>query len=168
MEVKSVKSQKIFYHSEVTTLNDLEGVANREIDHLCKEAEKLGLKETGPIQFLYYGCDDKMDTRFTLEIALSVDTEKPYDGKYKFKELEEFTGTYYSPELTTSYTVIVKEGKLVGTHRKFNDFEIEVAKADVFLSNGDVLRIVRDEQNNVAGFKITTGRVRNLHFDKVK
>jgi effector-binding domain-containing protein len=91
MEVKSVKSQKIFYHSEVTTLKDMQQIAMKEIDSMIKDAEKLGLKETGPMQFVYYGCDDKPDTRFTLEIAMVVDQEKPYDGKYKFKELEGFS-----------------------------------------------------------------------------
>jgi effector-binding domain-containing protein len=32
-----------------------------------------------------------MDTKFTLEIAMVVDQEKPYDGKYKFRDLEGFT-----------------------------------------------------------------------------
>jgi effector-binding domain-containing protein len=91
MEVKTVKPQKIFYHSEVTTMKDIHEVALREIDKLCAEAEKLGLKETGPMQFVYYGCDDKPDTKFTLEIAMAVDQEKPYAGKYKFKELEGFS-----------------------------------------------------------------------------
>lgn len=91
MEVKNVKPTKIFYHSEVTTLKEISELAVREIDNLCKDAEELGLKETGPLQFLYYGCDDKPDTQFTLEIAMEVDQEKSYDGKYKFKDLEGFT-----------------------------------------------------------------------------
>jgi effector-binding domain-containing protein len=90
MEVKSVKARNIFYHSEVTTMNDTHKVAVREIDTLYSEAEKLGLKETGPMQFVYHDCDDKRDTKFTLEIALAIDQEKPYEGKYKFKELEAF------------------------------------------------------------------------------
>lgn len=91
MEVKAVKPQKIFYYSEVTTMKDLQKVTKREIDTMYTEAGKLGLKETGPMQFIYYGCDDKMDTRFILEIAMAVDQEIPYKGKYKFKELEGFT-----------------------------------------------------------------------------
>ena len=31
-----------------------------------------------------------LDTKFVLEIAMVVDGEKPYDGKYKFKELQGF------------------------------------------------------------------------------
>ena len=90
MEVKTVKPATVFYHSEETTLKDIYDVAVREIDALCTEAEKIGLKEVAPMQFVYYGCDDKLDTKFTLEIALVVDGKKPYDGKFKFKELEGF------------------------------------------------------------------------------
>lgn len=90
MELKTVKPAKVFYHSEVTTVEGVYEVAVREIDSLCAEAEKIGLKEVAPIQFIYNGCDDKPDTKFTLEIALVIDQERPYDGKYKFKELEEF------------------------------------------------------------------------------
>jgi len=91
MEVKKVEPVNVFYHSEITTLKDLKDVANREIDKMYQEADKLGLKEVAPMQFVYKGVDDKPDTRFTLEIAMVVDEEKPYDGKYKFKELEGFT-----------------------------------------------------------------------------
>jgi hypothetical protein len=41
MELKTVKPQKIFYHSEVTTLNDMKTVAEREINHLYEEAENV-------------------------------------------------------------------------------------------------------------------------------
>ena len=87
---------------------------------------------------------------------------------YDDEGLKEFTGTYYSAELSTSYTLFVKDGKIFGKHRKFNDFEIQVEKADLFSANGDFVRFIRDSNNTITGLKITTGRVRNLHFDKVK
>ena len=90
MEVKTVKPSTVFYHSEETTLEKIKEVAEREICKLCAEAEKIGLKEIAPMQFVYHGCDDKPDTKFTLDIAIVVDGEKPYTGKYKFKELEAF------------------------------------------------------------------------------
>ncbi len=90
MEAKNVETTKVFYHSEVTTLNGIHDVAVREIDAMYKEAEKTGLKEIAPMQFVYYGLDDKPDTKFTLEIAIVVDEEKPYAGKYKFKDLTGF------------------------------------------------------------------------------
>lgn len=91
MEVKTVKPQHVFFHSEITTLKEIQEVAKREIEQMYAEAGQLGLKETGPMQFVYYGCDDNPETKFTLEIAMVVDGKKQNNGKYKFKELEEFT-----------------------------------------------------------------------------
>ena len=90
MEVKNVESAKVFYHSEVTTLSGIHEVAVREICAMSKEVEDLGIKEIAPMQFVYYGCDDKPDTKFTLEIAMVIDEEKPNSGKYKFKKLDGF------------------------------------------------------------------------------
>ena len=90
MEVKTVNPVKVFYHSEMTTLNGIHEVANREIDKLNTEAVKIGLKEVAPLQFVYHGCDDNPETKFTLDIALVVAEEKPYEGKYKFKDLDGF------------------------------------------------------------------------------
>ena len=123
MEVKNVKPQKVFYHSEVTIMKDLPEAVMREIDTMYTEAGKLGLKETGPMQFVYYGCDDKMDTKFTLEIVMAVDQEKPYNGKYKFKELKGFTcaSTFHKGNINKigeTYEKfmpeLIKSGKQVG------------------------------------------------------
>jgi len=90
MEVKNVVSAKAFYHAEMTTLKEIHEVAKREIHNMYQKAEKLGLKEASPMQFIYYGVDANAKTKFTLEIAMIVDGEKPYNGKYKFKNLEGF------------------------------------------------------------------------------
>ena len=90
MEVKNVAPTKVFYHSEETTLNGIHDVARREIENMYKEAAELGLNEVAPMQFVYHGVDDNPDTKFTLEIAIVVDEEKPYNGKYRFKTLDGF------------------------------------------------------------------------------
>lgn len=90
MKVKTVNSVKVFYHSEKTTLKGIHDIAVREIDNMNAEAAKIGLKEVGPLQFVYQGCDDNPETEFILEIAMVIEEEKPYDGKYKFKNLEGF------------------------------------------------------------------------------
>lgn len=90
MEEKTVKSTKVFYHEEETTVAGINEIALREIENMYAEAGRLGIKEVGPMQFVYYGYDEKPDARFKLEIAMVVDSEKSYDGKYKFKELDRF------------------------------------------------------------------------------
>ncbi|MCK5102425.1 MAG: hypothetical protein KAR17_06405, partial [Cyclobacteriaceae bacterium] len=70
MEVKNVNPVKVFYHSVVTTLNGVHDVANREIDKMQDEAEKMGLKEVAPLQFMYLGF--KPESSFTPSGVLFV------------------------------------------------------------------------------------------------
>jgi effector-binding domain-containing protein len=111
MNVRSVDSQVVFSHAEETTLDQISVVANREVDNMYKEAERLGVKENGPMQFIYHGCGEDPSAKFTLEIAMAVDQMKSYSGKYQFKKLKGF-----SCATTMHYGDINKIGE---TYEKF-------------------------------------------------
>jgi hypothetical protein len=81
-----------------------------------------------------------------------------------------YTGTFYSEEISTAYTFIVKDEKLIATHQRHNDIELAPVKEDQF--SGDAwfftqITFTRDESGEIIGCKVTNGRVRNLHFDKL-
>ncbi len=84
--------------------------------------------------------------------------------------LAELTGDYYSPELNTTYTFVVKSGKLVARHFRTGDIDLTPFKTDAFSGNqwyfGQV-QIIRDANNQVTGCKVGSGRVVDLKFDKV-
>jgi CubicO group peptidase (beta-lactamase class C family) len=84
--------------------------------------------------------------------------------------LTEYTGNFYSPELGTTYTFVVKDGKLTSTHQRLSDFELIPAKQDWFVSTqwffGQV-EFMRDGLKKVIGCMVTNDRVRNLRFEKV-
>ena len=83
--------------------------------------------------------------------------------------LSEYEGNYYSDELGTVYSLIVKDGKLVAQHRRNDDIGLTPTASDQFAGNAwffSRITFVRDKKNRVAGFKLTGGRVRNLKFDK--
>lgn len=90
MEVKEVKPARIFYHEETTTLAGIHDIAVREIDNMYVEAQKAGMKEVAPMQFVYYGINDDPQGEIKLQISIFVDEERPTKSKYKFKELEPF------------------------------------------------------------------------------
>jgi CubicO group peptidase (beta-lactamase class C family) len=85
--------------------------------------------------------------------------------------LADFEGSYYSEELTTTYHFKIVDGKLTAQHRKSNDFTLEPTGDDMFSANvwyfGQV-KFVRDDDKAIIGCKVTNGRVRNLHFKKLK
>jgi hypothetical protein len=91
-----------------------------------------------------------------------VETAKPTPA-----QLTEYAGDYYSEELDTRYTVILKDDKLVIRRKKFEDAALNSTFTDAF-SNPDFggLRFIRDSAKRVSGFEFNAGRVRNLQFSK--
>lgn len=82
-------------------------------------------------------------------------------------QLVEFAGAYYSEELDTRYTVIVKDEKLAVRRRKFEDVALVPKSADEFtLADVGTIRFLRDPQKRVSGFEINAGRVRHLLFSR--
>lgn len=88
-------------------------------------------------------------------------------------EQNAYIGTYHSIELDSTYTVAVREDQLVLQRHKYGMSRLRPAFADGF--TGDIvpnaegeggldLVFTRDEKNRVDGFKLSTGRVRHLHF----
>lgn len=83
-------------------------------------------------------------------------------------DLGEFVGDYYCDELGTTYTIVVQNDRLVAKHRRHNDIPLNRVE-DYFVSEQwflSQIRFQRDEENQVAGFRLTGGRVRNLRFDR--
>lgn len=85
--------------------------------------------------------------------------------------LDDFTGEFYSDELSTSYHFKIKEGKLIAAHSRLSDIELTPSKKDFFSGNqwffGQV-DFKRDENGVVNSCEVSSGRVRNLKFTKIK
>lgn len=90
--------------------------------------------------------------------------DPPFDPKTV--NLGEYTGTFYSPELETTYELVVANDTLVSHHQRHDDFKLRPTKVDRFSINilGD-LDFYR-EKGKVMGFRASNGRVRNLKFIK--
>jgi CubicO group peptidase (beta-lactamase class C family) len=83
--------------------------------------------------------------------------------------LAEYAGEYYSEELGTVYSLIVKDGKLMAQHRRHNDITMTPKVIDQFAGNMWFFVSVyftRDNNKQITGFNLTGGRVRNLRFVK--
>ncbi len=85
--------------------------------------------------------------------------------------LNDFSGTYFSQELSTTYTFIVEDANLVVKHRKLNDFKLNPTGKDKFGGSSWMFRqveFIRDANQKITGCKVSNGRVRNLYFKKTK
>lgn len=82
-------------------------------------------------------------------------------------QLAEYCGQYYSEELATTYRFSLKDGQLIVQHLRLGELPLEPVKTDRLICLGINLFFQRDPQNRVTGFLVSSGRVRNLRFDKV-
>ncbi len=82
--------------------------------------------------------------------------------------LTDFEGKFYSDELATEYRIIIANGKLMLTHSRLEDIELNAGNSkDVFFGQLGEIKFVRDTNQLVTGFKISSGRVRNLWVKKI-
>lgn len=82
------------------------------------------------------------------------------------EELAGFTGEYGSDEVGTTYTLQVVDGELVARHRRKPEVSLTPSRRDQFSSDLAALRLERDDEGRVVRMLATTGRVRNLRFDR--
>ncbi len=83
------------------------------------------------------------------------------------KELKEYTGTYYSPELDTKFYWTLEKHKLKVTNKKNINVLLDYIQKDQFSSGNYFIGFKRNSNNQMAGYEISTGRVRHLVFDKL-
>ena len=84
-------------------------------------------------------------------------------------ELARYAGRYFSPELDTAYTLIVKEEKLVATHVRHGEIELSPTSADEFTGNRWFFRQVafeRDADDMPTVMLVSSGRVRSVRFER--
>ncbi len=84
--------------------------------------------------------------------------------------LSNYTGSYYSEELSTTYELVVVNGKLMAKHNRLSDFALNPVKEDVFSSDAwffGQIEFIKDNNNAITGYKVSNGRVRKLYFKKL-
>lgn len=85
-------------------------------------------------------------------------------------QLTRYAGTYYSEELETAYKLSVKNGKLTAHHMRLGDFDFEpdLAIADRFSSYNGTINFLKTAPNNITGFRLSNGRIKNILFKKLQ
>jgi CubicO group peptidase (beta-lactamase class C family) len=107
----------------------------------------------------------------TLRIKIATEPEGLYDRVAGVKptrtELDGYTGTFYSDELDVHYRIERKDSVLAVTLRRRGSMSLQPAFADGFTAPEiGTLRFTR-EKGKVTGFKVTSGRVRNVSFTRI-
>lgn len=82
-------------------------------------------------------------------------------------QLQEYKGEFYSTELDTKYKITTSENELLLKIPRNDEMKFSPLIKDIFTGSFTIL-FSRDKTNKINGFFITTGRVRNLYFEKLK
>ena len=119
----------------------------------------------------FVDADDKIDLIKLHQGGQIMDASRvvPFDKDSVL--LSDFSGHYYSEELSTGYHFTVIDEKLIAQHSRLSDFELTPVKEDTF--GGKVwffgqVEFLRDANGSISGCKVSSGRVRNLWFQKVE
>lgn len=91
--------------------------------------------------------------------------------RYDSTDLQQYEGTYRSPELETEFTLTLEEGKLVAQHKRHEDAQMEHFFApDLFTTEKTFLSRVqfsRDQNNRVNGFYVSYWQTRRVWFERL-
>jgi CubicO group peptidase (beta-lactamase class C family) len=86
-------------------------------------------------------------------------------------KLSDYTGVFYSPELETRYTIVLEGDKLKATHIRNEPCEMHPVADNIF--NADAwymgrIEFIKNPQGVVTGMTVSSGRVKNVKFDKLQ
>ncbi|MVT08178.1 serine hydrolase [Chitinophaga tropicalis] len=114
---------------------------------------------------------DKLKEEKPSAITPGQPTVKPV-VKYT-DNLKDFTGEYYSDELSTSYRFVVRGDALIMTHLKLENIELKRVGENKFSGSGPEtfafeMEFLENEKHDVTGFAISNFGVKDLKFVKVK
>jgi hypothetical protein len=131
-----------------------------------------------PDTVFYVGSVSKQFTATSVALAARVaeiylglppeadkDDEQPEPAVYAPDEVESYGGVYESPELGLSWTLAAGKALLLKRGR-FEDETLEPVSKDEFRSSLGTIRFQRGDSGEVTGFTISTGRTRNLRWEK--
>ncbi len=92
---------------------------------------------------------------------------KPFDPGSV--DLKIFTGTFYSTELQTSYTLALKGDTLIANHIRHEPAKMTVIGKDAFSTDAwfmSKIEFTRNDKSEITGLKVSSGRVKNVKFIK--
>jgi hypothetical protein len=106
----------------------------------------------------------------TLEMSIEGAGSKSYKKINKITlstlALEEYKGDFYSSELDTKYNVSRKVSSLQIKIPKNDEVKLITLQKDIFITDNYIIRFQRNKKNKIEGFFLSSGRVRNLYFEK--
>ena len=140
------------------------------------------LRPTGQSEFQSVSPVDQSTVEFSLDDSGTRKFQIFRDGQFFYSAsritqadstpeyFEQFAGTYRSPELASTFELLIKDGSLYRTGEGFPDRLLTSEYIDVFVDEiyAGTHLFERDENGTVTGFRISVAGVNNLLYEKVQ
>lgn len=86
------------------------------------------------------------------------------------KEMKKYTGSFFSEEIETNYSIALEDSSLVLKHYYLDEITLSPGDEDSFSGAFPVtdLSFIRNEENEITGFNASNGRTRNVFFEKIE
>jgi hypothetical protein len=134
------------------------------------------IQPTAPNRF--YAAQMKVDVEFTpkpgngmavriMQNSETLQGERVVFSPFDPKDLEKYPGAYWSEELETQYTIVLKDGKLTASHAHHGEIPLRpVAKDELASSTWFMpsVRFTRDAAGAVNGVVLGGNRVAGVRF----
>jgi len=93
----------------------------------------------------------------------------PSELKLSADELDEYTGRYYSSELEATYIVRPVDGNLT-YHFLYSPVDVQLVPTgrDEWYARRTQLSFLRENNDKVTGLNVSSGRIRNICFEKTR
>lgn len=119
-----------------------------------------------------FECDEQGNIRqlslhFGTAVVPAVRTQKVH---LRADELNRYCGSYYSGELETIYTIVMRDGRLLATHGRHPDTGLTPLSKNHFSADDPWFRDVRfdfDETGRAIGLWVSALGVKNLRFENL-
>ena len=98
----------------------------------------------------------------------TVDFPKVDSANLDEKAMTDYVGEYYSEETQSTFTVLIKSGKLIVHRDPKADFILTPLYKDGFSSSAGTIYFERGKKNKIINLKVYVGRARNVEFKKIK
>jgi CubicO group peptidase (beta-lactamase class C family) len=115
---------------------------------------------------------EKQDQNKPLLIHVEIEGEKPITFEAiqlvspTSTQLSDYVGDYYSDELQFTYKLVMKDGKLFFRHRNALKKPLSPTLKDMFKVSYVRIQFIRDRQNRISAFNLSSERARNIRFAK--
>jgi CubicO group peptidase (beta-lactamase class C family) len=140
-----------------------------------KESESK-LVPVGPNRFKMLGDSEDVTVVFNTnknkepQLQFYVNDRPPLQMlAYTPVKLKGYTGTFYSEELSTFYSFLLKDNKLIAEHPRLDAIEFLPIQKDVFRSdsrNYKNLTFVRNRKNKIVGLRFSNDGAKNMWIEK--